>query len=182
VNRARKLLIAGCIGIITSALLLGTAQARMYQWQSSATGSVQFSGEPPAWYRATQSGPRIRVYDGGNLVDDTAIALPDSQREGLRADAFRESEQRQRAEALKRLERVARQQQRRRAEKERLAKVKVETEQELARQLRAEAVGVVPKEASELSTTSDESLDDATVSRLKAMISEFDRRNGGKTR
>ena len=176
-----KLAPHGAVLLIAGALMVGAAHARMYQWQSPATGSVQLSGEPPAWYRSTQQGPRVRVFDGANLVDDTSIALPNSQREELRADAFRESEQRQRDDALKRLERVARQQERRRTESERLQTVKSQTEREVALQARSSAVGIEPEAETPLSSISpDETLDEATVARLKAIIGDFDRRNSAQ--
>lgn len=165
------------MGTTCVALMSASAEARMYQWKSAATGAAQLAGEPPAWYRSERGGPRVRVFDSGNLVDDTAIKLPRNQSDELRAEAFRESEQRQRADALKRLERLARQQQRRRDEQERLAKEKLETEEQLAQQLKKEAAGT--EAAPAVSPTSpNETLDDATVARLKAIIGEFDRRGG----
>lgn len=180
VSGIRKLALLAIVGMTCAALVSVSAQARMYQWKNTATGAAQLSGEPPAWYRSERGGPRVRVFDSGNLVDDTAIKLPRSQAEQLREEAFRESEQRQQADALKRLERLARQQQRRRAEQERLAKEKLETEQQLAQQLKDERTDTAT--ASPVSSISpNETLDDATVARLKAIIGEFDRR-GGQTR
>ena len=173
----RKLALMTMVGATCAALISAGAQARMYQWKSAATGAAQLAGEPPAWYRSDRGGPRVRVFDSGNLVDDTAIKLPRNQSDELRTEAFRESEQRQRADALKRLERLARQQQRRRAEQERLAKEKLETEEQLALQLKNEAAET--QAAPPVSSISpNETLDDATVDRLKAIIGEFDRRGG----
>lgn len=177
VSGIRKLALMAMVGTTCAALISAGAQARMYQWKSAATGAPQLAGEPPAWYRSDRGGPRVRVFDSGNLVDDTAIKLPRVQAEELRAEAFRESEQRQRADALKRLERLARQQQRRRAEQERLAKEKLETEQQLAQQLKNEAANTESGPAVS-SISPNETLDDATVARLKAIIGEFDRRGG----
>lgn len=173
----RKLLFLAVIGTVGGTLVSVAAQARMYQWQSAATGASQLSGEPPSWYRAERGGPRVRVFDSGNLVDDTAIKLPRAQREDLRAEAFRESEQRQRAEALKRLERLARQQQRRQTEQDRLEKERLVIDRQMAQKLRNEAVNTQPQtEVSSISPS--EPLDDATIARLKAVIGEFDRRGG----
>ncbi|MGR8918937.1 MAG: hypothetical protein ACU85V_04910 [Gammaproteobacteria bacterium] len=70
-------------------LLVATpATARMYQWLDPQTGRVQLSGGPPAWYRGLATGPRVLVFDDGELVDDTAITVPEAQRERLRSEAF----------------------------------------------------------------------------------------------
>ena len=76
--------------LLTSALLLiltGAAEARMYQWIDPASGTVQLSGVAPAWYRNVDNGPRVFVFDNGELIDDTAVQVPESQRLRLRADA-----------------------------------------------------------------------------------------------
>ncbi len=70
------------------AILTAPAVARMYQWTQPETGTVQMSGHPPAWYRAAAGGPRVLVFDNGELVDDTAITVPDAQRLVLRETAF----------------------------------------------------------------------------------------------
>ena len=66
----------------------------------------------------------MRVFENGNLVDDTAIALPPTQREELRADAFHRADERRRADAVKRLERAARREAMRRAEQQRIAEAR----------------------------------------------------------
>ena len=164
------------------ALLLASClvNARMYQWTSQSTGTAQFSGEPPSWYRAEQGGPRVRVFDNGNLVDDTAIMLPRAQREALRTAAFQEAEQRRSAEALKRLEQAARREKRRQREREakRAAQTRQERERDRQPLVRQRAdVGGGAGEAASSPTT--ETLDDAEVARLKAIISAFDRSGGG---
>ena len=143
------------------AVAASPAAARMYQWVSPATGRVQLSGEPPAWYRAARDGPRVWVFENGSLVDDTAIALPRGQREELREAAFEASEERQRAEALKRLERAARR------EQAASAGAEATTPPQAARGAGAAA------------TAAGGPLDEATVERLKAIIRDFDRRGGG---
>ena len=51
-----------------------SAQARMYQWVNPNNQQIQLSGIPPAWYRSDNGGPRVRVFELGNLIDDTSIA------------------------------------------------------------------------------------------------------------
>ena len=90
-------------------LMVSTAAAaRMYQWQDPNSKSIQFSGEPPAWYRSAAPGPRVRVYDGGKLVDDTYIQLSPEDDRSMRDIAFRALQEEQQLEAIKRLERTAR--------------------------------------------------------------------------
>jgi len=60
----------------------------MYQWSNPASGIVQLSGTPPAWYRSPGNSPRVLVFDNGQLVDDTAVAVAEDLRQSLRADAF----------------------------------------------------------------------------------------------
>jgi hypothetical protein len=151
--------------LILLLLLVSTsAAARMYQWQDPDSRSIQFSGVPPAWYRSPGSGPRVRVYEGGQLVDDTYIRLTPEDDKSMRETAFRALEEDQQLEAIKRLERAARREESRREQAEREAS-------------RA-------KSSSEGSDTTEappdilpESLDPAMVSRLKSIISEYDRAN-----
>ena len=63
-------------------------EARMYQWSNEATGTVQLSGTPPAWYRSASSGPRVFVFDNGVLIDDTAVPVSEDHRQLLRSNAF----------------------------------------------------------------------------------------------
>lgn len=153
-----------------------SAHARMYQWVSSSSSVPQLSGEPPPWYRSEHGGPRVRVFENGNLVDDTAIALPPAQREELRADAFHRADERRRADAVKRLERAARREAVRRAEQERIAEAR-------KRPKPAPAVPEVAKveeapSESPASKVSDGPITDDAVAQLKAIIAEFDRRGG----
>lgn len=73
-------------------LLLGAlplcAPAQMYQWADARTGTVQLSGSPPAWYRSAQPGPRVFVFENGQLIDDTARALTADDAARVRAAAF----------------------------------------------------------------------------------------------
>lgn len=70
------------------ALFNHSAIARMYQWVDPQTGATQLSGKPPSWYRGSQEGPRIIVFEKGKVIDDTAIKLVDDERLRLRNDAF----------------------------------------------------------------------------------------------
>ena len=79
-------------------------EARMYQWVDPVTGSIQMAGKPPAWYRSTWSGPRVRVLENGHLIDDTAIEVSDDETQALREEAFRQFADAQELKALKRLE------------------------------------------------------------------------------
>lgn len=71
-------------------LIAGTypVSARMYQWVDPGTGTTQLSGKPPAWYRNGEKGPRIFVFENGNVIDDTGIAVNEDQREMLRQQAL----------------------------------------------------------------------------------------------
>lgn len=62
----------------------GWADASMYQWMEPDTGTAQLSGIPPPWYRGTAPGPRVQVFENAELVDDTAIVVPEPQRRALR--------------------------------------------------------------------------------------------------
>jgi hypothetical protein len=69
-------------------ILTATAEARMYQWTNPETGTVQLAGAPPAWYRGAEPGPRVLVFDHGELIDDTAVPVSDEQRLALRSAAL----------------------------------------------------------------------------------------------
>lgn len=141
-----------------------SAGARMYQWQDPDSRSVQFSGVPPAWYRSPEGGPRVRVYDGGELVDDTHIRLTAQDNRSMREIAFRVLQEEQEQEAIKRLERAARREEVRREQEEREANsAMAEMEQSDTTQAPPE---VLP-----------ENLDPEMVGRLKAIISAYDRAN-----
>jgi hypothetical protein len=149
-------------------LVSSAAGARMYQWQDPNSNSIQFSGVPPAWYRSPGDGPRVRVYDGGQLVDDTYIELSPEDNQSMRDIAFRALEEEQQLEAIKRLERAARREDSRREQAQREA-------------LKAQAA--TGSEASDPSEAPPEvlpeSLDPAMVERLKSIISQYDRANSG---
>jgi hypothetical protein len=60
----------------------------MYQWVNPVSGRTQFSGKPPPWYRSDVGGPRVFVFEGGRLLDDTAIHVPEGERQALRNQAI----------------------------------------------------------------------------------------------
>ncbi|MGH8585583.1 MAG: hypothetical protein ACREWE_05170 [Gammaproteobacteria bacterium] len=82
-SRALSLFILAAVVIVPVPV-----SARMYQWVDAGTGTTHWSGRPPAWYRGSQRGPRVLVFDGGRLIDDTARRVPDAEREVLRTQAF----------------------------------------------------------------------------------------------
>ena len=143
------------------------AHARMYQWVNNSTGRVELSGTPPAWYRSDQGGPRIQVFDNGQMVDDTAIELSAAQNQKLREAAFEEFELRRQAEQVKRLERVARREAARQAQR-RFEEEPVVTD-------RALPVGGAAATSDEL----PEVLDATVIDRLKGLIQLWDQQTGG---
>ena len=69
-------------------LFVSVAEARMYQWTEPDTGTTQLSGKPPAWYRGVNKGPRVFVFDGGRLIDDTDVDVSEETRQRMRQQAF----------------------------------------------------------------------------------------------
>ncbi len=65
-----------------------SADARMYQWNDTDTGTTQFSGKPPTWYRTDERGPRTFVFESGQLVDDTGIKVSAEHQELLRQRSY----------------------------------------------------------------------------------------------
>lgn len=70
------------------------AAARVYVWTDPNTGTPYMAGAPPAWYRSGIDGPRVLVYDGGELVDDTAVPTPEEQARLLREQAVQAEQER----------------------------------------------------------------------------------------
>ncbi len=68
-------------------------EARMYQWRDPETGTTQLSGKPPSWYRSAERGPRVIVFDGEKVIDDTAIPLDPHQSRELRKQAMIKAEE-----------------------------------------------------------------------------------------
>ena len=80
----RRLLIT----LVSILILTGAAEARMYQWTNPASGTVQLSGTALSWYRSFEKRPRVFVFENGELIDDTAVQVAETQRLQLRAAAF----------------------------------------------------------------------------------------------
>ncbi|MGE0387631.1 MAG: hypothetical protein AB7Q97_23135 [Gammaproteobacteria bacterium] len=76
--------------LVALSTLAMPAAARMYQWVDPHTRTTQLSGHPPAWYRSGQPGPRVFVIENGQVVDDTARAVPQERMHALREQAFSE--------------------------------------------------------------------------------------------
>lgn len=150
--------------LIALMLLSTAASARMYQWQDPHSKSVQFSGVPPAWYRSLEGGPRVRVYEGGRLVDDTEIELNSEQSAAMRELAFKALQEERQVLAIKRFERAARIEESRREQEQRAA----------ARQAAAQAQSSTDQAPPEVLP---ESLAPEEVNRLKEIIAEYDRVN-----
>ena len=74
--------------IVLLLVVSNTVSARMYQWTDPDSGSTQFSGTPPIWYRSAQGGPMVFVFDNNKVVDDTGISVADEERDRLRQKAF----------------------------------------------------------------------------------------------
>lgn len=78
---------------ISLGMITHDASARMYQWVDQENQTTQLSGKPPVWYRSVDGGPRVLVFDRGEVIDDTGIAVSDGVRERLRQNAFIRAEE-----------------------------------------------------------------------------------------
>ena len=85
--RRTKRIAAVILGVSLILTTLPSA-ARMYQWREAATGSIQLAGKPPPWYRSGAPGPRVRVFEHGRVVDDTALDIDSAREAHLRATAL----------------------------------------------------------------------------------------------
>lgn len=84
--RRTKRFAAVLVGVSLVLTTLPSA-ARMYQWREAVTGSIQLAGKPPPWYRNGAPGPRVRVFERGRVVDDTAHDIDSAREAHLRATA-----------------------------------------------------------------------------------------------
>jgi len=162
-----KMRLGSCLLLVLG--VTSVAQARMYQWVNPDQKNIQLSGIPPAWYRSGTVGPRVRVFNQGNLIDDTSIALPPTQREELRNAAFEEFQQRQQAEALRRLELAARRKAlREKEDKLRLDRIAAENAQQQAQQQQAQ---------NQNDGTDSNAVDAGMIDKLKSLVGQFDRQS-----
>jgi hypothetical protein len=162
-----------CIAVVFAAALMVSndpADARMYQWTSPSTGNVQMAGDPPSWYRSDGDGPRVLVFDGGYLVDDTNIDVSSSRKRVLRKDAFDELNRRRTLDAIKRIAKG-----RGTAADKALALGDAGAGESLVDQ-GVEAATETPEIVADAVTGAiPEQLDAAAIAKLKAMIAEFDK-------
>ncbi len=168
------------IVLILALAVVTPVSARMYEWVSPATGRVQLSGTPPTWYRSNIPGPRVRVFENGALVDDTAIALKPEENRALREVATAKVEERRQLEALRQLEIANRREAAIQAARAREEELRVSQAQK--RLQRAAETAAAEPPASEGEKTAEAkspdvpaALDAKTIERLKALVSEFDR-------
>ncbi|MEM7254001.1 MAG: hypothetical protein AAF493_21490 [Pseudomonadota bacterium] len=164
------------IGITLVFLGFGVSivEARMYQWINPQTGSTQLSGSPPAWYRSGLPGPRVLVFENGVLIDDTAVPVNFEQENRLRERATSEEEARELAE-LRRIEAVNRERAEARAARDAAREdvaVSAETEPSAGPEV------VEPEVVEEV----EEALTPDLISRMKALIQQFDRDQGARSR
>lgn len=145
----------------------------MYQWVDAESGNVRLSGEPPAWYRSAERGPRVLVFEDGHLVDDTAIGLPPELRKAYREAAFLEIDLRREQDAVKKLERAALREARRREEERRQLSAQSNPQPDKEEQNAADA----GKDQKAAAASSPAALDGNMVDQLKALISTWDRQN-----
>lgn len=132
------------------------ASARMYQWVDPDTGTTQFSGKPPTWYRSGETGPRIVVYDKGRVIDDTGISLSPAEAESLRQEALISVEHDRQA-ALEKLQKAAEQ------------KARLESDREEAP---VEVIHEAP--AAEADTGQEAAQDVPTAEELRALIDRYE--------
>lgn len=179
VMRAHSLPLLLCLLVVTAPV-----GARMYEWVNPDSGRVQLSGEPPSWYRAPAPGPRVRVFDNGTLVDDTAIALSAEENAALREFALARVQQRRKLDALRELElAAARDSAQREAaalDAERQAELEQRREESAAEadETGAEDGTTVPATAAAAEDLLPSALDEQTIERFKQIIREFDNAAG----
>ena len=172
------------VALLCTLLVVMPASARMYEWVNPASGRIQLSGTPPTWYRSVLAGPRVRVFDNGALVDDTAIELNAEENSAMREFATAKAAERRQLDALRQLEiatqREAALNEARAREAERLlAQADRRRAQESEAALSAPAAVASTSAPSEPVPDMPKGLDAQTIERLKSLISEFDRSSSG---
>jgi len=163
------------IGLLffSQSILTQSVQAQMYQWTDPESGTTQLSGKPPAWYRSVEGGPRVFVFNRGNIVDDTGIKISDEQRISLRTKAFINAEE----------DRIAAQQKATEASKLKAAmenKSEEITEENIDNKLLPDEPQINLEEVMAMEKPDDEELMEAEISeeeesieKMKALIEEW---------
>jgi len=146
------------------------ANARMYQWLDSETGSTQLSGKPPVWYRSANGGPRVFVFDNGHLIDDTSVNVSEEIRQRMREEAFVLVEEDRQKAKEKLLKSQELKQKFTKEETEDIAKTRVEEVEDLQPQASIE----IPLEEPN-PDMKDKSDEDKTADELRNMISEWEK-------
>ena len=154
-------------------ILSQSVQAQMYQWADPESGTTQLSGKPPAWYRSSEGGPRVFVFNWGKVIDDTGIKVSDEQRISLRTRAFVSAEE----------DRIAAQEKAVEAAKLKAAMERSSEEitEGIDDEVLADDSEMDSREAMAMETPDDEVLtekdiseDEESVEKLKALISEWE--------
>lgn len=155
--------------IVTS----GSANARMYQWAETDSGTTHLSGKPPVWYRSPGGGARVYVFDNGRLIDDTAIEVDDEVRNQLRQQAFvlveqdREDARKKNARALELKQKYAKEKPKESDE----LKQRVSEQESLDQMLEDEAVTKQDEAEEENEDSTNKNLEDE----LRAMIADWEK-------
>ncbi len=150
-----------------------SAEARMYQWTDSETGTTQLSGKPPAWYRTGDRGPRIFVFESGQLVDDTGIRVSEEQRERLRDSSLNIANEESIREKAKSVLSKQEKTKPRKSELDELEEELEEVEEKLAE---------VEPEEEEPETITAEDLSGLTIDDMKQLIGEWEQTQRDKAK
>jgi len=151
------------------------AEARMYQWTEPGVETTQLSGKPPPWYRSTEGGPRVFVFDKGRLIDDTAVEVSDEIRQRMRQEAFvLVEEDRQKA-----LEKMAKAEEM----KQKFKKKKSDSEEQSSHVEKEEKTSVVdvitealfPEKDQEANKDDKSGITDKSIEELRAVIADWEK-------
>ncbi len=163
------------------AMISQSAQARMYQWTNPETGHTQLSGKPPTWYRGTAGGPRVLVFENGQLIDDSAVNVSELHRTTLRNRAFQLASEEDKAAQERRDElKAAMQRSLARQEEQEQKQQDTEAEQSLLAELFARAITNKPKDVVETEQKAEAEID--TAEKLKSIIEAWDKEQARQAR
>lgn len=156
--------------IALSVLAAAAASAeRMYQWVDPDTGTTHLSGKPPVWYRGTEAGPRVFVFDKDRVVDDTGIKLSETERDRLRQEALIDAEAQREAAREKLL-----QAKRLKVAMEQQQQAVAETEAGIAEAIAAEAEPEAAEPAAAPSPEDQAAADGMRVEDMRTLISAWE--------